>query len=98
MPRDGQTTDWIDAKADPPPGILEARELATLVRAALTELSPEYQSLLLAKYADDQSAKEIAEQMKCSPDAVRSKLARARKAFKEAFEKTTCLLPDAKEK
>jgi RNA polymerase sigma-70 factor (ECF subfamily) len=84
---DGETSDWIDAKADMPPDILESQELAALVRCTLRELSGDYQTLLLAKYVDNQPAEQIAGQMNCSEVAVRSKLARARKAFRKAFEK-----------
>jgi RNA polymerase sigma-70 factor (ECF subfamily) len=86
---DGEKFDWIDAKADMPPDILESKELAVLVRLALSELPGDYQTLLLAKYVDDQPAEKIAGQMDCSEVAVRSKLARARKAFRKAFKKIT---------
>jgi len=82
---DGEKFDWIDAKADMPPDILESQELAVLVRLALSELPGDYQTLLLAKYVDNRQAEEIAEQIDCSETAVRSKLARARKAFRKAF-------------
>ncbi len=84
---DGEKFDWIDAKADMPPDILESQELAALVRCTLRELPGDYQTLLLAKYVDGQSAEQIAGQMDCSEVAVRSRLARARKAFRKAFEK-----------
>jgi RNA polymerase sigma-70 factor (ECF subfamily) len=86
---DGEKFDWIDAKADMPPDILESQELAVLVRLALSELPADYQTLLLAKYVDKQPAETIAGQMDCSEVAVRSKLARARKAFRKAFKKIT---------
>ena len=82
---DGEKFDWIDAKADMPPDILESKELALLVRLALSKLPGDYQTLLLAKYVDNRQAEEIAKQMECSETAVRSKLARARKAFRKAF-------------
>ncbi|MHC4204910.1 MAG: RNA polymerase sigma factor, partial [Planctomycetota bacterium] len=81
--------DWIDVKADMPPDILESQELALFVRLALSELPGDYQTLLLAKYVDNQPAERIAGQMNCSEVAVRSKLARARKAFRKAFKKIT---------
>jgi RNA polymerase sigma-70 factor (ECF subfamily) len=84
---DGEKFDWIAAKADMPPDIVESQELALLVRLTLNELSLDYQTLLMAKYVDNQRGKEIAEQMNCSETAVRSKLARARKAFRKAFER-----------
>ena len=84
---DGEKLDWIDAKMDTPPGILQSRELAVLVRRVLSRLPAEYQTLLLAKYVDNQPVDRIARQMSCSPVAVRSKLARARKAFQKVFKK-----------
>ncbi len=85
---DGEKFDWIDAKADMPPDILESQELAVLVRCTLRELPGDYQTLLLAKYVDNQPVGQIAGQMDCSETAVRSKLARARKAFRKAFKRT----------
>ena len=84
---DGEKFDWIDAKADIPPDILQSQELAALVRCTLRELPPDYQTLLLAKYVDNQPVERIAERMNCSESAVRSKLARARKSFRKEFKK-----------
>lgn len=93
----GEKLDWIDAKADTPLDILQSRQLATLVRYTLSELPADYQALLLAKYVDSRPADQIAEQMGCSPVAVRSKLARARKAFQKAFRKIIHSAPGAQE-
>jgi RNA polymerase sigma-70 factor (ECF subfamily) len=86
---DGEKFDWIDTKADMPPDVLESKELALLVRLALSRLPGDYQTLLLAKYVDIRSAEQIAGQMGCSETAVRSKLARARKAFRNVFKGIT---------
>jgi len=94
---DGEKFDWIDAKADIPPDILQSQELATLVRAAVRELPGDYQAMLLAKYVDDHPVKKIAGQMNCSESAVRSKLARARKAFRKIFKKLTRQTSDSHE-
>ena len=94
---DGEASDWIDAKADMPPDVLQSKELAALVRETLSRLAPEYQTLLLAKYVDNQPASHIAEQLACTEVAVRSKLARARRAFRKAFKKTTSSAPGARE-
>lgn len=94
---DGEKFDWIDAKAEMPPDILESQELAVLVRLVLRELPGDYQTLLLAKYVDNQPAERIAGQMNCSETAVRSKLARARKAFRKAFKRITSSAPKARE-
>jgi len=94
---DGEKFDWIDAKADMPPDILGSQELAKLVRFALSELPGDYQTLLLAKYVDGQPVEQISEQMGCSEAAIRSKLARARKAFRKAFERITISAPKVRE-
>ncbi len=94
---DSEKIDWINAKEKTPPEVLEARELAVLVRFALIKLPDEYQTLLLAKYVDGQSVNKIADDMDCSPIAVTSKLARARKTFRIAFSKLIQSTPDSKE-
>ena len=66
---------------------LEAAELAFLVRATLVELPADYEQLLTAKYLDGESVYAIAVRERCTPVAIRSKLARARLAFREAYEK-----------
>ena len=67
--------------ADP----LLAREAAALVRATLTELPAEYEALLTAKYLDGEPVDRIAARERSTEVAVRSKLARARQAFREAY-------------
>ncbi len=94
---DGEKFDWIDSKADIPSDILESQELAVLVRLVLSELPGDYQTLLLAKYVDNQPAERIAGQMDCSEVAVRSKLARARKAFRKVFNRTISSTPKKRE-
>jgi len=81
---DGEKTQMIrHMKA--PPELLQSQELATLVRYCLAQLPPEYQALLIAKYVDDMPADQIAQMFNRSTVAVRSKLARARKAFRRLF-------------
>jgi RNA polymerase sigma-70 factor (ECF subfamily) len=94
---DGKKVDWINARSDTPLEVLEARELTALVRFALVKLPQEYQTLLLAKYVDGQSVNKIADDMDCSPGAVTSKLARARKTFRMSFSKLIQSAPDSKE-
>jgi len=94
---DGQKIEWINAREDTPSEVLEARELAGLIRFALIKLPDEYQTLLLAKYVDGKSVNKIAEDMDCSPVAVTSKLARARKTFRVAFSRLIQSTPDSKE-
>ena len=86
---DSEKADWVESKADTPPDILMSRELATLVRHSLARLPSEYQRLLLAKYIDGLAVKEIAREMNCSLIVTRSRLARARKAFRKTSRKMT---------
>lgn len=81
----GQLGRWLDGRAGPPAAALEAAELATLVRAALAELPADYEHLLTSKYLDGTSVEQLAGQHGCTEVALRSKLARARTAFREVF-------------
>ena len=62
----------------PPPELLEGRERADVVRAALLCLHDESRKVLLAKYAEGLSVAEIAAQSGRSAKAVESLLSRAR--------------------
>ncbi len=84
---DGQLGRWLDGDATPPTAALEAAELADLVRAVLTELPDDYEALLTGKYLDGVSVEQLARRHGSTEVAVRSKLARARAAFREAFGK-----------
>lgn len=94
---DSNKIDWVNAKEDAPPEVLESRELAALVRFALIKLPVEYQTLLSAKYVEGQTVNKIAADLDCNPVALTSKLARARKAFRMAFGKLTRSTSNGKE-
>ena len=85
----GRLSHWLDGIDEAPTTLLETAELALLVRHALSELPNEYESLLTAKYLDGSSVEEIADQQRSTESAVRSKLARAREAFRKAFLRLT---------
>lgn len=72
-----ETDDATDA-------IWERRELADLVRWLLAEMSPEYAGLLTGKYLDEQSLEELSQQWGSSIEATKSKLARARREFRDS--------------
>ncbi len=76
-----------------PVNLLACHELGEMVRLCLTRLDAEYQLLLMAKYLDEHSVDRIAQQLACTPVAVRSKLARARKAFRREFTHITTPVP-----
>jgi RNA polymerase sigma-70 factor (ECF subfamily) len=75
--------------AQRPEAVAERAELAQLVRVTLLELPDDYEHLLTAKYLDDVSVEQLATESRSTETAVRSKLARAREAFRQAFEKYT---------
>jgi RNA polymerase sigma-70 factor, ECF subfamily len=66
----------------------------TLVRATLTELPEDHELLLTAKYLDGDTVEGIALRERCSEAAVRSRLARARQAFRLAFRRYADYAPD----
>ncbi|HYW78360.1 MAG TPA: sigma-70 family RNA polymerase sigma factor [Thermoguttaceae bacterium] len=84
-----QVLRWLDNGQQTPEEALASVELSSAVRATLTELSTDYETLLTAKYLDGISVEEIASASDSSSTAVRSKLARARKAFRRAFANTS---------
>ena len=86
---DGQLLRWLQNCDQGPAEKLENKEVATLVRAALTELPDDYELLLTEKYLDEATVNEIAGRQNVSETAIRSKLARARRAFRDAFLKVS---------
>ena len=89
-----QVLRWLDNGSDAPEEILAAAELSSTVRATLTELPTDYETLLTAKYLDGASVEQIASASDSSSTAVRSKLARARKAFRRIFATTSACSDD----
>ena len=77
------------AAAESPLRVLEIKELGQRIQQTLDGLPPEYRLLLLLVADQQMSYKEIATLTDQSPDAVRGKLHRARKAFIAQFQKFT---------
>jgi RNA polymerase sigma-70 factor (ECF subfamily) len=78
---------WEGAAAgDSPLRILEIKELGQRIQRTLDRLSEEYRLLLLLVADEQLSYEEIGELTEQSPDAVRGKLHRARKAFAAIFQ------------
>ena len=75
---------WLDDGA--PDALLQQRELADVVRGVLAELPADYAALLAAKYLDERSLDDMAREAATSVDAIKSKLARARREFRARFE------------
>lgn len=89
----GRLAHWLDGIEEAPTSLLETAEMALLVRLALAELPTEYESLLTAKYLDGVSVEQIASRECSTETAVRSKLARAREAFRKTFLRLTGASP-----
>ena len=84
---DGEGQQWLSGSADAPAAVLESKELATLVRATLLELTADYQTLLISRYVDGVTSVQIALRTGSSDVAIRAKLMRARQAFRKALRK-----------
>jgi len=78
---------WENAasRVDSPFRVLEIKELGERIQKALDGLSDEYRLLLLLVADEQMSYDEVAALTDQSPDAVRGKLHRARKAFAVLF-------------
>ena len=61
------------------------REQAEHVRRTLAEMPSDYAWLLVAKYVDDRPIAAISAELAAGAEAVRSKLARARRLFRTAL-------------
>ena len=85
----GRLARWLDGIDPAPADLLESAELALIIRVALSELTSDYESLLTAKYFDGETVEQIAGRDGCTETAVRSKLARAREAFRQIFLRLT---------
>lgn len=90
----GQLRNWLEGRDETPLDALLAGELADLVRATLMELPADYELLLTGKYLDGLSVEQLAQRERSTPVAVRSKLARAREAFRQAFARYAEPAPD----
>ena len=76
------------AKTDSPLRVLEIKELGQRIQKTLDGLPGEYRLLLLLVADEQLSYDQIGALTEQSPDAVRGKLHRARKAFAALFEKS----------
>jgi RNA polymerase sigma-70 factor (ECF subfamily) len=81
-------TVWEGAAAggDSPLRVLEIKELGERIQKTLDRLSEEYRLLLLLVADEELSYEEVGVLTEQTPDAVRGKLHRARKAFATIFE------------
>jgi len=82
--RHGRLAYWFDGPDDPA-DLLEDSETAELVRGCLAELEESHSFCLVTKYIDGWSTAEMAAANAESQAAVRSRLTRARAAFRQSF-------------
>ena len=68
-----------------PGDVLARAETRDLVHMTIAHLPAPYRTALTGKYVDGKSLDELAHELELSVDAVKSLLARARRAFKETF-------------
>ncbi len=66
---------------------LDAADAAARVQQTVDKLSPPDRLLILLKYVEDLSHEEIATILTCSVQSSRSRLARAKRLFREQYEK-----------
>jgi RNA polymerase sigma-70 factor (ECF subfamily) len=85
---DDAVWDNAPAKTDSPFRVLETKELGQRIQKALDGLSDEYRLLLLLVADEQLSYEQVGALTEQTPDAVRGKLHRARKAFAVLFEKS----------
>ena len=76
------------ANVDSPLRVLETKELGQRIQEALDGLPAEYRLLLLLVADEELSYEQVGALTDQTPDAVRGKLHRARKAFTALFQKT----------
>jgi RNA polymerase sigma-70 factor (ECF subfamily) len=76
---------WLEGQKNAPPDYLSHAETVEAVRVALAELTEPHAAVLIARYFDGLTVDQIARDEGCGATAVRSRLARARKAFRRAI-------------
>jgi RNA polymerase sigma-70 factor (ECF subfamily) len=77
---------WFEGRDNAAVNEVELADLAAAVRATLADLPEDARSVLAAKYLDGDAVEAIAARTGCTGEAVRSRLARARAAFRRAFD------------
>jgi RNA polymerase sigma-70 factor (ECF subfamily) len=76
---------WMEGRQESPPDLLTRVETVEAVRAALISLAEPHAAALIARYFDGADVEQMAREENCGASAIRSRLARARQAFRRAF-------------
>jgi len=77
--------DWLEGRQETPPDLLTRAETIDAVRFALVSLSEPHAAALTARYFDGVDVEQMARDEGCGTSAIRSRLARAKQAFRRAF-------------
>lgn len=80
-----QAISQVPSRAPSPEEAAEQKEFNEVVQLCLNNLSEEHRLVLVMREIQDMSYEEIANVLKCSLGTVKSRLSRARQAFKEKF-------------
>jgi len=80
-----QSISQVPSRAPSPEEAAEQKEFNEVIQQCLSNLSEEHRLVLVMREIQDMSYEEIADVMKCSLGTVKSRLSRARQAFKEKF-------------
>jgi RNA polymerase sigma-70 factor (ECF subfamily) len=86
--------DWLAGGQEEPPDVVMRAETADAVRSALCELDESHAAVLVARYLEGAEVEQMARDEGCGTVAIRSRLARARKAFRKAFLAFACVAVD----
>jgi RNA polymerase sigma factor (sigma-70 family) len=78
--------EWLESSDGGPVEELLTAEVVDLVRDILRQLPVEYAALLSATYIDGLNSQVLAARNSTTPNAIRSKLVRARALFRKTFE------------
>lgn len=85
---DGRTSELVSPN-DPPELALIRKQEARRVHSTLDELPPRYAEALEWKYVEHLSVEEISHRLGVGPKAAESLLGRARRAFRETYERAS---------
>jgi RNA polymerase sigma-70 factor (ECF subfamily) len=77
--------EWIEGLKESPADVLSRAETVVAVRVALATLAEPHAAALVARYFDGADVEQMARDEGCATTAIRSRLARARKAFCRAL-------------
>jgi len=76
-----EAPELVDRKEPAAEEVVGGKEFESFVQSCIDQLSPKFSSILILRYIEDLSYKEIGEILRCSIGTVKSRLARAHRAL-----------------